>query len=153
VELYRPIGSKRKTKAPKGISGNTTEMEPEDEESNLESERINSDSSSSRTLSSSNKESQLHINLNPNGQYLSNVWNQSKDRCSKSLYDDQKNLVFDRPKRNGTEGRSHSRKIKYNDRQTESSGDERRLLSHTKNLSIHPRNTEMLSNKSQLLKK
>jgi hypothetical protein len=40
----------------------------------------------------------------------------------------------------------NSRKIKYDDGQTESSGDEQRLLSPTKNLSIHPRNTKMLFN-------
>jgi hypothetical protein len=77
---------------------------------------------------------------------ISKVWNQPKDGFSKSLYDNQKNLVFDRPKRNGSESHSHSRKIKYDDGQTESSGDEWRLLSPTKNLSIHSRNTAMLPN-------
>jgi hypothetical protein len=54
-------------------------------------------------------------------------------------------MVFDRPKRNGSESCLYSRKIKYDNRQTESSGDDRRLLSPTKNLSIHPRDTKMLS--------
>jgi hypothetical protein len=45
-------------------------MEPEDEESNLEFERINSGSSSSRTFSSTNKESQFHINPAPNEQCM-----------------------------------------------------------------------------------
>jgi hypothetical protein len=67
---------------------------------------------------------------------------QPKDWCSKSLYDNQKNLVYDRPKWTGSKSRSHSRKIKYDDGQTESSGDERRLLSPTKNLSIHSRDTQ-----------
>jgi hypothetical protein len=107
VELYGPTRSKRKTKTSKRIPGGSTKMELEDEESNLESERINSDSSSSRTFSSTNKEGQLHINPDPNGQYISNVRNQPKDGFSKSLYDNQKNLVFDRPKRNGSESGPH----------------------------------------------
>jgi hypothetical protein len=147
VELYRPAGSKRKTKISKGISSSPTEMEPKDEESNLESERINSDSSSSRTFSSTNKESQFHINPNPNRQYLSNVWNQPKDLFPKSLHDNQKNMVFDRPKRNGSESHLYFRKIKYDNGQTESSGNEWRLLSPTKNLSNHSRNSKVLSNR------
>jgi hypothetical protein len=55
-------------------------------------------------------------------------------------------MVFDRPKRNSSESCTHSRKIKYDDRQTESFGDEQRLFSPTKNLLIHSGNTKMLSN-------
>jgi hypothetical protein len=121
------------------------------EESNLEFERINSDSSSSRTLSSTNKESQLHINPNPNGQYLSNVRNQPKNWCSKSVYDNQKNLVFDKPKQDGFESGPYSRKIRYDNRQTEWSENEQRLLSPPKNLSIHSRDTKILSNNGQCL--
>jgi hypothetical protein len=54
-------------------------------------------------------------------------------------------MVFDRPKRDGSESCPHSQKIKYNNGQIELSGNEWRLLSPTKNLSIHPRNTKMLS--------
>jgi hypothetical protein len=60
-------GSKRKTKISKRIPGSSTKMEPEDEETNLEFERINSDSSSFRTFSSTDNKSQLHINPDTNG--------------------------------------------------------------------------------------
>jgi hypothetical protein len=103
-------------------------MDLENEETNLESERINSNSSSSRTFSSTNNKSQFHINPNPNRQYLSDVRNQPKDRFPKPLYDIPGKLNMMR------------------DKQTESSGDEWRLLFPTKNLSIHSRDTKMLSN-------
>jgi hypothetical protein len=87
------------------------------------SKKINPNRNSSRTFSSTNKECQFHINPDPNRQYLRDVQNQLKNWCLKFLYNNQKNMVFDRPKRNGSESSSHFRKIKYDDRQTESSGD------------------------------
>jgi hypothetical protein len=101
-------------------------MEPEDEETNLEFERINNNSSSSRTFSSVNNKSQIYINPDPNRQHLSNVQNQPKGWLSKPLHDNQKNMAFDR--------------------QIESFGNEWRLLSPTKNLSIHSRDIKMLFN-------
>jgi hypothetical protein len=59
-------------------------------------------------------------------------------------------MVFDRPKRDDPESCSHSRKIKYDDGQTELSGNEQRLLSPTKNLSIHSRNSKMLSDSGHI---
>jgi hypothetical protein len=72
-----------KTKASKRISSSPTKMDSENEETNLEFERINSDSSNSRTFSSVNNKSQIYINPDPNRQHLSNVRNQPKDWCLK----------------------------------------------------------------------
>jgi hypothetical protein len=55
-------------KTPKRISSSSAKMEPENEETNLEFERTNSDSSGSRIFSSTNNKSQIHINPNPNRQ-------------------------------------------------------------------------------------
>jgi hypothetical protein len=54
-------------------------------------------------------------------------------------------MVFDRPKWDGFKNSSYSRKFEYDNGQIESFGNEQRLLSPTKNLSIHPRNSKMLS--------
>jgi hypothetical protein len=66
VELYGPIGSKRKIKTLKRILNNPTKMELENEKIDLKFERINSDSSGSRTFSSANNKSQIHINFDSN---------------------------------------------------------------------------------------
>jgi hypothetical protein len=62
-------------------------MELEDEETNLEFERINWNSFNPRVFFFVNKKSQLHINPNPNRQYHSDVWNQLENRFQEPLHD------------------------------------------------------------------
>jgi hypothetical protein len=83
-------------KTPKRISTNPTKMEQENEETNFEFERINCNSYSPRAFSPANKKSQFHINPNPNRQNRS-------DPFQKPLHDNQENMVFDRPKQDGSE--------------------------------------------------
>jgi hypothetical protein len=100
-------------------------MELEDEETNFEFERIN--------YSSSNFTSILIR--------MDNTTVMHKINRQEPLHDNQKNMVFDRPKQDDSKSSSYSREIKYDDGQTESL----EILSPTKNLSIHPKNIEMLS--------
>jgi hypothetical protein len=92
-----------------------------------------------------NKNVQLQLFTNPNKQCSCDVQHQQKIGYTKFIYDNKENMVFDKPKPNVSENNSHLQQIKYNNRQTEPFGDNQKLLFPTKNLSIHSRNTEILS--------
>jgi hypothetical protein len=67
MELYKPTRSKRKTKTPKRISGNSTKMKQKNEITNLEFKRTDSNSSSYTTFSSKNQEIQFQIDFDSSG--------------------------------------------------------------------------------------
>jgi hypothetical protein len=100
-------------------------MEQKNETTNLKSKRTNSNSSSHMTFSSENQKIQLQqFDFSLNRQYCSNVQHQQKIRCSKPVYDNKENMIFDRQKPNVSESSSHTMKTKYNNKQIEPSRNE-----------------------------
>jgi hypothetical protein len=145
VELHGSNRIETKSKSSEELSNNLTEMVKFYEKTDFESKRSNRYLPRISSLPPSDKEIEIQKYTDKNRQYSSNVQYQQKIGSEEFISHSKKDLEIIRKKLIDIKSSAYSRKDKCNNRQTKSTGNERRLSIKRKDISKNLKNVAMLS--------